>query len=80
MVMKDMLYLSPEDAALLKLADGDTVCIESDEWNRDRHGDDQSGHQARRSGVYAVPEARGDALPFLEAGQGDRRIGKEGVD
>ena len=29
MVMRDMLYLSPEDAAILKLADGDAVCIES---------------------------------------------------
>ncbi len=31
MVTKDMLYLSPEDAALLKLADGDAICIESAE-------------------------------------------------
>ena len=31
MVMKDMLSLSPEDAAFLKLADGDAVCVESDE-------------------------------------------------
>jgi formate dehydrogenase (NADP+) alpha subunit len=31
MVTKDMLYLSPEDAAVLTLADGDAICIESDE-------------------------------------------------
>ncbi|MDP1989711.1 MAG: 2Fe-2S iron-sulfur cluster-binding protein [Syntrophales bacterium] len=31
MVTKDMLYLSPEDAALLTLADGDAICIESTE-------------------------------------------------
>lgn len=31
MVTKDMLYVSPEDAEVLKLADGDTVCLESDD-------------------------------------------------
>ena len=29
--MKDMFLLSPEDAAVLKLADGDAICVESDE-------------------------------------------------
>ena len=29
MVTKDTLFVSPEDAALLKLADGDAMCIES---------------------------------------------------
>jgi anaerobic selenocysteine-containing dehydrogenase len=31
MVTKDMLYISPEDAAVLQLADGDAICIESAE-------------------------------------------------
>ena len=31
MVTKDMLYVSPEDAATLQLADGNAICIESTE-------------------------------------------------